>query len=57
MILCAITIKMKPPLENESVTVKDEIMRITDEGIGVKFIDLAPRDDEIIRGWINLYCM
>ena len=56
MILDSIVIKMKPPLEEESVKVKAEIVRITDEGIGVEFIDLAPHEDEIIRGRINLYC-
>jgi len=57
MILDSIVIKMKPPLEKESVKVKAEIVRITDEGIGVEFIDLAPHEDEIIRGWVNLYCI
>ena len=47
---------MKAPLEDEAVKVKAEIVRITDEGMGVEFIDLAPHEDEIIRGWINLYC-
>ncbi len=56
MILDTIVIKLKPPLEDESVTVKAEIMRITDEGIGVEFIDLAPHEDEIGQGWMNLYC-
>ncbi len=46
---------MKPPLEKESTKAKAEMVRITSEGKGVKFIDLAPHEDEIIRGWINLY--
>ena len=53
--LTQFTIKMKPPLEKESVEVKAEMVRITYEGIGVKFIDLTPHEDEIIRGWINFY--
>jgi hypothetical protein len=34
MVLDLIHIKLKPPLEKAAVTVKGQIMRITDEGIG-----------------------
>jgi len=40
---------LKFPTEGEAMLIKAEISRITEEGIGVKFINLTPYHAEIIE--------